>query len=926
MKKTATVLIAFMIVFMSAAGVFPEGDISQKDLAILEALAAAEDDAAFDAVYNQNKEQITIDWVQSAFDYSYQLSRGTIDDMKRAVSYLEALNNVGKKADLELISAHCIFSLGNIALRRSDNAGAEKRYLEALPLYRKAGDIPGEANCIMRLGDIALYTSDNAGAEKRYLEALPLYRKAGDILGEANCIRGLGDIALFTSDNAGAEKRYLEALPLYRKAGDIRGEANCIRSLGDIALSISDNAGAVKRYLEALPLYRMAGDIRGEANCIRSLGDIALYTSDNAGAEKRYLEATSLYASILNSYSQVWSENSRAQALINLNKYSEAKSALANAIKAGLATRNRAGTSTDRMRYQESIGEALKSTLFMLAPHDPEGALELFEMMRGRGFLESLNGHSALLSSGVSEKDQAEWERLSGLKAAANAAFKSISENRKSTVAERDSAVDKVRSAEKDIESFEEDLASRYARYRALRGSSNDTLKTSAGSLKDGETAIVFIATSKGTGAWIVAKNGAGFTCEFIDCGIDSAGLSGGIASLRYNITSDSKERGMRVEDAGDEKVPSETGKETIRLVLDRVMQKVNVKTASLVIIPDGGLGLVPWESVEYKGKPLVYSYPVSYVPTLAILNFLRSADRDYSKDSRLPLAAFGGAYYSGTGMGDETKIAMLDPAARELRLSEIMTRGYRESGWGDLPGARDEALRVCAEYYKKSSDRDAALFSGIWASENAVKTLNAGISGRNISGKKVKLDSFRIIHFATHGEAVPDFPETSRIVLTQPGAIPSSERDLVPRYFPEFSNEDGSLIAAEIIGLSVRADLVVLSACQTGKGKVTATEGIVGLTRAWMVAGANGVVVSLWKVSDRGTRVFMTIFHGMVAQGVDPGIAIMRTQRIIESGEWRRGEFAPGKTFTENGKTYKYSDLDLSSPYYWAAFQYWGK
>jgi len=195
-------------------------------------------------------------------------------------------------------AARCIESLGDIALTRSDHEGARTRYEEALPLYRKVGDVLGEANCIRGLGNIALRRSDHEGARARYEEALPLYRSVGDVLGEANCIRSLGDIALMRSDHEGARARYEEALPLFRTAGDVLGEANCIRGLGDIALRRSDHEGARARYEEALPLYRTAGDVLGEANCILSLGEIALERSDHEGARARYEEALPLYRKV----------------------------------------------------------------------------------------------------------------------------------------------------------------------------------------------------------------------------------------------------------------------------------------------------------------------------------------------------------------------------------------------------------------------------------------------------------------------------------------------------------------------------------------------------------------------------------------------------------------------------------------------------
>jgi tetratricopeptide (TPR) repeat protein len=197
-------------------------------------------------------------------------------------------------------------ALGDLALSRFDHDSAQTWYEQALPFYRQAGDVCGEANCIKGLGDIDLARSDHDAAQARYEQALPLYRQAGDVRGEANCIKGLGDIDLARSDHDAAQARYEQALPLYRQAGNVRGEANCIKGLGDIDLARSDHDAAQARYEQALPLYRQVGNVRGEANCIKGLGDIDLARSDHDAAQARYEQALPLYQAIPDPYSMGW--------------------------------------------------------------------------------------------------------------------------------------------------------------------------------------------------------------------------------------------------------------------------------------------------------------------------------------------------------------------------------------------------------------------------------------------------------------------------------------------------------------------------------------------------------------------------------------------------------------------------------------------
>jgi tetratricopeptide (TPR) repeat protein len=205
----------------------------------------------------------------------------------------------GKLPKLSLrLGAICIFQLARTASARSEHETAVKRFEQALALYRRIGDVAGEANCIRHLGDIASVRSEHETAVKRFEEALALYRRIGNVVGEANCIISLGNIASVRFQHEAAVKRFEEALALYRRIGDVAGEANCISCLGDIASARSQHETAVKRFEEALALYRRIGNVVGEANCISCLGDIASERSEHETAVKRVEEALALYRRI----------------------------------------------------------------------------------------------------------------------------------------------------------------------------------------------------------------------------------------------------------------------------------------------------------------------------------------------------------------------------------------------------------------------------------------------------------------------------------------------------------------------------------------------------------------------------------------------------------------------------------------------------
>ena len=151
------------------------------------------------------------------------------------------------------------------------------------------------------------------------------------------------------------------------------------------------------------------------------------------------------------------------------------------------------------------------------------------------------------------------------------------------------------------------------------------------------------------------------------------------------------------------------------------------------------------------------------------------------------------------------------------------------------------------------------------------------------------QLSQYRIVHFATHGLLDSVHPELSGLVFSM---VDKNGRP-----------QNGFLELQDIYNLNLPADLVVLSACETGLGKEISGEGLVGLTRGFMYAGASRVVASLWKVSDVGTAALMAGFYTAMEKDALPPAAALRAAQVQmwKQKRWR-------------------------SPYYWAAFQIQGE
>ena len=167
-----------------------------------------------------------------------------------------------------------------------------------------------------------------------------------------------------------------------------------------------------------------------------------------------------------------------------------------------------------------------------------------------------------------------------------------------------------------------------------------------------------------------------------------------------------------------------------------------------------------------------------------------------------------------------------------------------------------------------------------------------------------------RIVHFATHAYLDDRMPLSSFLALTIPGAVSGdSDSDSPPRS-PQGDN--GLLQAWEIFErVRLDADLVVLSACDSGLGEEQGGEGLIGLTRAFQYAGARTVAATLWSVADQATAELMIRFYRHLRAGKPKDVALQAAQiELIRD---------PIEVQDESGQTV---EMDASAPYYWAAFQ----
>ena len=257
---------------------------------------------------------------------------------------------------------------------------------------------------------------------------------------------------------------------------------------------------------------------------------------------------------------------------------------------------------------------------------------------------------------------------------------------------------------------------------------------------------------------------------------------------------------------------------------------------STLIVVPDGKLNFLPVDSlVDDDGRRVLESHAVSYCPSGTVLVLMRSNTANRNPRSRF--LGIGDVRYPSGLKSPIPRNPEYVPKSPDFLAGDA-------SGFGALPNTRDEVIMA-----SRALRWESRLLLGSAATEAAVKSQ--------------PLASFNVIHIATHGLPSVEFPDRASLVLAPDTA----------------TGEDGLLQAREIRTLPIRAELVVLSACDTGIGSLQGQEGIQNLVQAFLFAGAESVVASLWAATDTYTTYLMTKFYGHLASGEERSAALQHAK-----------------------------------------------
>jgi CHAT domain-containing protein/tetratricopeptide (TPR) repeat protein len=801
--------------------------------------------------------------------------------------------------------AETLFFEGSTLSDLNRFAEAREVYERSLPLWASAGDERGEALTRISLARLKHRQGKYQEALNDYRDGLETLERIGDSIWEASGTAGIGAVYFEMGDAARAARYWDAALDRYRAAGLRTAVLDLLVSLGDAHLQLGEPGPGLERFREALRLAEEIGSDRWQAFSLRNMARAtgllgepkqslsylqrALVCQESVGDSK-------LEASILSEMGEAHHQMgdferareyfgraleldraSGARLHESMTSFRLARAALAEgdvpaagehverALDVAESLRAEVASRELRTSYFASIyryHELRIDVLMRLQRKQPKDgfaaeAFEASERARARSLLDSLAEAEVDLRSGI-DPDLLARERT------AKGALESAETS--------EASAKEVEDLEARYDLILAEIRSRSPRYAAVTQPQPLGLEEVQAGLLDDETVLLEYALGEERSyVWAVSRTG--FTSRELPPRVEierAAELVYELLTARARVGGESlQERSRRIAEA-DARYPEAAGRlsETLLGPLAGA-----IAGRRLVVVADGTLQYVPFAALPIPRRggepiPLAVEHEVVSLPSASSLTAVREQVRG-RRPTRGSVAIFADPVFGRDDSRMRASAPSSEPAIEQDVIQVLRDVGIVRGSERNLP--RLAATRAEAEAILAAVPMGSAL-PAIGLEANRAKAMDPA------------LKNYRVVHFATHGIFNTETPALSGLILSMVDA--------------KGAPQDGFLRLHDIYNMDLPVDLVVLSACNTALGRRVRGEGLVGIVRAFMYAGAERVVASLWKVDDEATSELMRHFYqGMFASGLPPSEALRRAQVAM----WRQ----EGSRF----------------PFYWGAF-----
>ena len=736
-------------------------------------------------------------------------------------------------------------SLGNIGVVYS----AQGNYAKALDYYRRSlamseaqDDKEGIAITLGNIGVLHRKQGEYAQALDYYRRGLAVSEAIHDKVGIAQMVNNIGTVHLQQGEYVQALDFYRRSLAMREESGDKHGTSHTMMAIGVIHTAQGNYAQALEYYQKSLAIKEAIGDRNGVANVLFHIGTYHRKQGHDSQALD-FAERAAALARETGDRAILWSARVNAGlAHRALNQADQARTAFEEAISVIEAMRGQVagGEQSQQRFFEDKLSPYHAMVDLLVARNNPTEALIFTERSKARALLDLLHGGRVNIVKAMTAREQEQERALRG---------ELISLNTQVTRAGQQDKPDQARLGE--LNSLREKARLNYEAFQTSLYAAHPELRVQRGEaqvLKAEE--ISALAPDAGTALleYVVTED-----VTYLFTVARAAG--GAAAEVRVSTLPIKRaELARQVEDFRRQLAARDLGFRASAVKLHDLLLKpaaaqLRGKT-NLVIAPDDTLWDLPFQALlTGANRFLIEEAAVAYAPSLTVLREVTRRRKESADTSAATLLALGNPL-----LGRETA-RRAAPALRDGKLDP-------------LPETEQEVKALKLLYGMSRSK----VYVGAEAREDRVKS-EAGQAS--------------ILHLATHGVLNNASPMYSHLAFAEGGA-----------------DEDGLLEAWELMQLDLKADLVVLSACETARGRVGAGEGMIGLSWAMFIAGVPSIVVSQWKVESAGTRDLMVNFHRAL---IAPPAA---------------GREKPAKSEALRQAALKLlKNPETSHPFYWAGF-----
>lgn len=840
------------------------------------------------------------------------------NDQALAVKTAQKSLRLWQSINLKRGIARAYLAISDYQLSRNDLAEATENCKTALALWRELNDVEQQAEALINLGyieyrkgawqNVFVYMTDaqalldeksqpymmgqiNTGFADAFIEsglpetglvkyrqALEYYRQAQKPHAVIVVIWGIGKTYYILGDYPNALVNLRSALKDSLAINEKKYAALCNESLGQTFAAMNDREAALRHFEVALSLYTEVANPMEAARVRALIGQVYQQQGKIEKARQYYQGALATFRSLSDAVNQSATLYALGSLELKQNNLDAAEDYLSQSINITEDMRRVSSSQDLTAAFSASVHDRYERYIeCLMRKHQQEpqrgfavSAFETSELALGRSLAELLRATETNLAPGL-DPELAERERTLRQSLRAKEDYRVKLLGKKYKKEELDALNEELARLESDYKQVTETIRARYPSYGQLTKPAGwNLLRIQEQVIADDETVLLeYSLGAEKSYVWAVTRNG------IASYELPAKALIDDAAQKFYTLLVTQPEE--RTEDSLNE-AASELGE----MVLSPVAAELNKRR--VIVVADGVLNYIPFQALpapSANGEPLVASYEIINAPSASILGELRR-EAEHRQPTAKVLAAFGDPVFApSSAEGEEAKGDEAGASSASTLKDERLHHALRDM---ELKGDSFDPKVIRRLFYARRELENLRQVAS--AGETLVATDYDATRERLQS---TDLTKFAILHFATHGFLDPKEPENSGLILST-----------VNR---EGRAQDGYVGLQDIYNLHAPVELVVLSACRTALGKEVRGEGLIGLTRGFMYAGASSVVASLWKVSDEATAELMKRFYAnMLQKGMTPASALRAAQNSIrQDPQWR-------------------------SPYYWAAFTLQGE